>query len=282
MTNNAARPPDAVAAHLNRLGIEAGRDDVVTSAQAAARILLGVVGPDTRVLALAGPGGHLALEEYGLQPVSSVEDDPEAVLTGYGPDLTWREVMRAAILIRTGVPWVASNADLTLPTTDGLGPGHGALVRLLSDFAGRQPLIAGKPHRGLFDEVLARTDGRAPLMVGDRLDTDIRGAAAAGIDSLLVLTGVTGLARAGVRRPADRPSYVSSDLGGLLRPHPPVTRSRGRWESGGWMAEVRAGSCRSPVAGTSTPGGARWLRPRGSTWTRPPAPRTRPAVVPPA
>ena len=138
VTNNAARPPEAVAAHLNRLGIEAGRDDVVTSAQAAARILLGVVGPDTRVLALAGPGVHLALEEYGLQPVSSVEDDPEAVLTGYGPDLTWKQVMRAAILIRTGVPWVASNVDLTLPTAYGLGPGHGALVRLLSDFAGRQ------------------------------------------------------------------------------------------------------------------------------------------------
>ena len=242
VTNNAARPPEAVAAHLNRLGVEADSADVVTSAQAAARIMLGVVGPDARVLALAGPGVHLALEECGLQPVSSVEDEPEAVLTGYGPDLTWKQVMQAAILIRTGVPWVASNADLTLPTAYGLGPGHGALVRLLSDFADRQPVIAGKPHRGLFDEVLARTAGRAPLMVGDRLDTDIRGAAAAGIDSLLVLTGVAGLEEIVAAPPAERPSYVSSDLGGLLRPHPPVTRSRGRWESGGWTVEVSAGS----------------------------------------
>ena len=244
LTNNAARPPRAVAAHLDRLGIPATCEDVVTSAQAAARIMQGIVGPGGRVLALGGPGVRLALEECGLEPVASTQDGPEAVVTGFGPELTWGEIMRGAILLRSGVPWVASNADMTVPTAFGLGPGHGALVRLLSDFADREPVVAGKPHRGLFDEVLSRTAAQRPLMVGDRLDTDIRGASAVGIDSLLVLTGVSGLRELVTAEPAERPSYISSDLGGLLRPHLPVTRSDGRWDSAGWTVEVTGDALR--------------------------------------
>ncbi len=244
LTNNAARPPHAVAAHLDRLGIPATYEDVFTSAQAAARIMQRLVEPGARVLALAGPGVHLALDECGLEAVTSTQDNPVAVVTGFGPELTWKELMRGAILLRTGVPWVASNTDMTVPTAFGLGPGHGALVRLLSDFAGREPLVAGKPNYGLFDEVLSRTGGQRPLMVGDRLDTDIRGATAAGIDSLLVLTGVTGLHELVAASPPDRPSYISSDLGGLLRPHLPVTCSRGSWVSDGWSVQVEGNALR--------------------------------------
>ena len=99
----------------------------------------------------------------------------------------------AAVLIRDGLPYVASNTDGSVPTEFGLAPGHGALVRLISEFAGVEPVVAGKPSRPLLDETIRRVGGERPLMVGDRLDTDIEGAYRIGVDSLLVLTGVTGL-----------------------------------------------------------------------------------------
>jgi len=193
VTNNAARPPETVAGHLTRLGVPAAVEDVVTSAQAAARLLTTVVRPGARVLLLGGPGLEVALRERGFEPVTRLADDPEAVVTGYGPDLLWRQIMQGAVRIKDGLPWVAANADLTIPTDFGVGPGHGVLVRMLRDFTGVQPLIAGKPERPLLDETVTRVGGERPLMVGDRLDTDILGAHHAGVDSLLVLTGVTGL-----------------------------------------------------------------------------------------
>ena len=116
-----------------------------------------------------------------------------ALVTGYGPDVVWRDVMRAAVLVRDGLPWVASNADLSLPTPFGEAPGHGVMVDLLERFSGVRAVVAGKPQRPLLDETVRRVGGDRPLMVGDRLDTDIEGAHEAEVDSLLVLTGVTGL-----------------------------------------------------------------------------------------
>ena len=102
--------------------------------------------------------------------------------------------MQAAVRIRNGLPWVATNTDPTLPTGDGPAPGHGTLVKMISEFAGAEPVVAGKPEKPLFDETLRRVGGRQPLMVGDSLHTDIAGAHRAGTDSLLVMTGVTDLA----------------------------------------------------------------------------------------
>jgi glycerol 3-phosphatase-2 len=236
-----AGAPQQVAAHLSDLGVAAQADDVVTSAQAAAQVLLDRLGAGARVVLLGAEGLHEAVVEAGLEPVG-VRDDAEAIVSGYGPDVRWHDIMRAAVRIRDGLWWVASNSDLTIPTSFGVAPGHGVLVETVRRFSGVEPVVAGKPSRPLLDETVRRVGGERPLMVGDRLDTDIQGAVSAGIDSLLVLTGVTGLPELVSARPGERPSFLSVDLRGLAVAHPEVTVEDGVSSVRGWVACVDGGS----------------------------------------
>ncbi len=240
VTNNASRPPAAVVEKLTGLGVRAETSDVVTSAQAAAHLLVERLGQGARVAVLGAAGLREALAEAGLEPVA-VEADADALVSGYGPEVVWHEVMTAATRIRGGLPWVASNTDLTLPTPDGTAPGHGALVRLLADFSDVDPEVAGKPAPPLLEETIRRVGGSRPLMVGDRLDTDIEGGRRAEVDSLLVLTGVSGLDDLVAARPEERPTYLAADLGGLLTPHPAPEEEDGGWRTGGWLARVDDG-----------------------------------------
>ena len=239
VTNNASRPPGTVAEHLRDLGIPATAADVVTSAQAAARLLARRLPAGAPVFVIGGEGLYAALEERGLRGVSSSEDDPVAVVSGYSPDLRWATVSEGAILVREGLPWVASNTDFAVPTARGHGPGNGVLVEAVARFAGREPVVAGKPLTPLFEETLLRTGGTRALVVGDRLDTDIEGATNAGLDSLLVLTGVTGLQELVSAAPGRRPTYVAADLAGLGRAHPAPERVDDEVRLGGWRAGVR-------------------------------------------
>ncbi|WP_235530234.1 HAD-IIA family hydrolase [Nocardioides sp. Root151] len=241
VTNNASRTPVKVAQHLTELGVDASPEDVVTSAQAAAHVLAGMLEPGAPVYLLGSAGLEEALVAEGLRPVRSMEDEPLAVVSGYDPDLVWRRLMQGAVLIRDGLPWVASNTDLTVPMDYGVGPGHGVQVRMLSEFSGVQPIVAGKPQRPLLDETVRRVGGKRPLMVGDRLDTDIEGANGSGLDSLLVLTGVTGLGDLATARPELRPTYLAGDLGGLFDTHPAPTREDEHVVLGGWRGAVREG-----------------------------------------
>lgn len=244
VTNNAARTPDAVAAHLRELGVGAGPDDIVTSAQAAATMVAGTVPAGAEVFLIGGDGLAEALQERGLRPVTEPSDGVAAVAQGYGPQMPWRRVADGAILVAAGLPWVASNTDMTLPTERGLGPGNGALVELVSRFAGREPEVAGKPAAALFEETLGRVGGERPLFVGDRLDTDIAGAVAVGWDSLLVMTGVTGLAELVRARPERRPSWLSADLEGLFEAQPGTHAGEApdrRTTVASWTARVHDG-----------------------------------------
>lgn len=241
VTNNASRTPEKVAANLVKLGVAATAADVVTSAQAAARVIKDRFGADSRVLLLGGVGLESALAAEGLT-VTTEPGEAAAIVSGYGPDVLWKDIMRAATLIRDGLPYVASNTDLTIPTDYGLAPGHGVLVRTLSDFAGVEPIVAGKPARPLMDETIRRVGGDRPLMVGDRLDTDIEGAHAVGVDSLLVMTGVTHLAELVAATPELRPSYISPDLEGLFEPHPAPELDADGARLGGWRACVEGGA----------------------------------------
>jgi HAD superfamily hydrolase (TIGR01450 family) len=238
VTNNAARTPDAVAAHLRELGIDVEDGDVVTSAQAAARLLAGELPAGAAVFVIGGEGLEVALTEEGLRPVQDVAQEPVAVVSGFHRDLRWSTVIDGAILVRTGLPWVASNTDMTVPTPDGPGPGNGALVRVVAEFADREPEVAGKPKPPLFEETLRRVGGNRPLVVGDRLDTDIEGANATGYDSLLVMTGVTDLSQLVSARPELRPTYVAADLGGLGRSHRRPEVDGETVCAGGWRATV--------------------------------------------
>ena len=238
VTNNASRAPATVAEHLVRLGVAAEPADVVTSAQAAAGLLADRL-PDGAAVAVLG--AEALVEEVravGLRPVGVDDGTAAAVVTGYGPDVPWRDVMRVAVRVRDGLTWVASNTDATIPTAYGVAPGHGVLVDMVRRFAGVEPQVAGKPEPPLLRETIRRVGGDRPLMIGDRLDTDIAGAHRVEVDSLLVLTGVTGLAELVAATPEERPTYVSRDLAGLGVVHPEVEQEQGAVTVGGWRATV--------------------------------------------
>ena len=238
VTNNASRPPSRVAHHLRELGIPARTDDVVTSAQAAARLVADRFGAGAPVFVIGGEGLFFALGEHDLHGIQAPDQDPVAVVSGYHPDLRWRTVIDGAILVKEGLPWFASNTDLTVPTPRGVGPGNGVLVRVVAEFSGTSPVVAGKPEPPLFQETQRRVGGRRALVVGDRLDTDIEGAVRSGFDSLLVMTGVTTVAELVAAAPQRRPTYIAADLGGLNQPHPAPRREGAAWTLRGWESRV--------------------------------------------
>jgi len=242
VTNNALRTPDAVAEHLTELGIETAAADVITSAQAAARLVSEHVPVGARVLVIGGEGLRVALRERGLEPVESADDDPAAVVQGYGgPDMAWGRFAEACYAIARGVPWFASNADLTIPSARGIAPGNGAAVEVVRIATKAEPTVAGKPLPPMHRETILRTGAERPLVVGDRLDTDIEGAFNGEVDSLLVMTGVTDAAQLLAAPPRHRPTYVDADLRGMLTGQPEVTGSEGGFACGGWTASVRDG-----------------------------------------
>ncbi|MDT4916062.1 MAG: glycerol-phosphatase, partial [Pseudonocardiales bacterium] len=219
VTNNASRPPAAVAGHLTELGVAAESEEVVTSAQAAAHYLADRLAPGSAVLVVGTTGLEEALRERGLVPVAEANDDIAAVVQGYSPDLSWRQLAEGAVAINRGLPWVATNLDPTVPSPRGRLPGNGALVAALRHATGVEPVATGKPDPTMHRESVQRSRAEHPIVVGDRLDTDIEGANAVGCASLLVLTGVTSPAELLAAPEHLRPTYVAADLSGLLVPH---------------------------------------------------------------
>lgn len=244
VTNNASRPPSTVAAHLTRIGIPAQEGEVLTSAQVAAAMLARRLPAQAPVLVVGGEGLRVALTEQGLRPVGSVDEQPQAVVQGFNPDLSWRDLAEGVRAVRSGLFWLATNLDLGVPTPFGPAPGNGALVGLVADAAGRAPdTVAGKPQPRSFLEAARRYGSSRPLVVGDRLDTDLEGARAAGQDGLLVLTGVS-VARDVIACPAHRrPTYLGSDLDALVQPHPRPGVDRFRSGPQGGLRGTCGASC---------------------------------------
>ncbi|GAA2643247.1 HAD-IIA family hydrolase [Dactylosporangium fulvum] len=240
-TNNASRLPTDVAALLTRIGIPAEAREVVTSAHATALLLAERYPAGTPVLILGAPALREEVVGVGLRPVTEAEE-ARVVVQGYGPDVRMRDLGDASVAIRGGADWIATNADRTLPSPRGPLPGNGSLVVALATALRRQPdTIVGKPDPGLFLEAARERGATRPLVVGDRLDTDIEGANRAGMDSLLVLTGVSDAAELLAAPPERRPTFVAEDLGGLFERAQPVqlpTQWRvqeldGQWELSG-------------------------------------------------
>lgn len=242
VTNNASRPPSAVADHLNAIGIRASPDEVVSSAQAAARLLAEQLPRGSRVLLVGGEGLAAALAEHGLVPVTTFAARPAAVAQGFAPEVDWRLLAEGTYAVASGLPWVASNVDSTIPTPGGLAPGNGALVDVIRTVTGREPVVAGKPEPPMHREAIVRTGSKHPLVVGDRLDTDIEGANAAGVDSLLVLTGVTGPVDVVMAPPALRPTYLGMDLRALSASASNLSVAPGKCGAGRWTAAMDNGS----------------------------------------
>ncbi|WP_029432573.1 HAD-IIA family hydrolase [Blastococcus sp. URHD0036] len=253
VTNNAARTPQEVAAHLSELAVPASADDVITSSQAAATVVAARWGSGARVLPVGGPGVAVALREAGLTVVDRAEDDPVAVVQGYGREVGWAQLAEAVVAVRAGARHVATNTDATIPSPRGPLPGNGAMVGVVTGVTGQAPLVTGKPDPAMHAECVRRTAARSPLVVGDRLDTDIEGARRAGAASLLVLTGVTVPATLLTAGPDRRPDLLAPDCGGLLVAHPAVVADGERWRCGSWWAEAGPTGLRLGSDGGSTP-----------------------------
>ncbi|MDL4777233.1 MULTISPECIES: HAD-IIA family hydrolase [Thermomonosporaceae] len=263
VTNNASRTPSAVAALLSDVGVPATAEDVVTSAQAAARLLAERLPAGAAVLVVGGMGLRQALYARGLRPVSTASERPAAVVQGFTPGLSYGLIAEGARAVAQGALFVGSNGDLTLPGGDGPPlPGNGSLLQVITSATGTAPILAGKPERPLHHESILRTGARRPLVVGDRLDTDIEGAHNGGADSLLVFTGVTDPAALLTAGPRHRPTYLAPDLTGLLVPHPEVRWDGDRYLCGGWTAvpggRIELRGAGDPYDGLRALAGAAW------------------------
>lgn len=228
ITNNASRRDAVVAEHLRDLGLTATRpEDVVTSPQAAMRLLAERVAPGSTVLIVGGDGLVFEAEKAGYRVTRSAEDAPAAVVQGFAPEIGWAELAEAAYALALpeeegGIPWIATNTDWTIPQARGIAPGNGTLVSAVHTAVGRLATVAGKPETPIFAEAVARFGAQRPLFLGDRLDTDIAGAQAAGIDSALVLTGIDRPKHVLAAPPTSRPTYILGDLRELHEPYPEV------------------------------------------------------------
>lgn len=236
VTNNAARPASAVATRLAGMGVAADPTDVITSAQTAAHYLADRLPTGSAVLVVGGAGLVEALQERGLRPVASADDGPAAVVQGFAPATDWAMLSEGAVAIRRGVLWVATNTDSTVPSHRGPLPGNGSLVAALREATGHQPTVTGKPQPTMHRETLERTGAVTPLVVGDRLDTDIEGAHAVGCPSLLVLSGVTDVPALLAAAPEHRPTYLGHDVSALLRAQPATAVAGDSARCGRWRA----------------------------------------------
>jgi HAD superfamily hydrolase (TIGR01450 family) len=237
ITNNASRSPDEVARHLTALGVRTTPEEVVTSGQTAVALLATQLPAGGAVLVVGTEALVAAVRSVGLRPVTVAAQQPAAVVQGHSPDTGWARLAEACLAIRGGAIWVACNVDPTLPTERGLLPGNGAMVAALRTATDQKPTVAGKPARPLLDTAVERIGARRPLVVGDRLDTDIAGARAAGLDSLLVLSGVTDATAVLAAPPEQRPGYLGADLRALRRS---LTETRIQARPG-WHVELAEG-----------------------------------------
>jgi HAD superfamily hydrolase (TIGR01450 family) len=248
VTNNASRTPDEIAEHLTALGVPTAAVDIVTSGQAAGALLANRLPPDAAVLIVGADALAAEVRLVGLTPVTAASEDPVAVVQGHSPRTGWTQLAEACLAIRGGAMWVACNVDRTLPTERGLLPGNGAMVAALQAATDREPTVAGKPARPLLDTAMERAGAQRPLVVGDRLDTDIAGARAAELDSLLVLSGVADAVALLAAPPEHRPSHLGADLR-VLRGSIEQTRIQAR---PGWRVDMDDGSLLLHSEGTAS------------------------------
>jgi HAD superfamily hydrolase (TIGR01457 family) len=218
LTNNSARTPDEVAGRLEHMGIAAAPSEVITSANATAA-LLHREGATGTAFVIGERGIRDALAGIGIRVVDGTPERADLVVVGWDRDLTYDRLRTAVLLIQRGARLVATNADATYPAPDGLWPGGGAILAAVTTATGATPTVVGKPSRPMFEAAAEETGARRPLVIGDRLDTDIAGAVAMGWDSLLVLTGASRVEDLPTS-PA-LPTFVATGLAALLETAPP-------------------------------------------------------------
>ncbi|WP_404313058.1 HAD-IIA family hydrolase [Agrococcus terreus] len=252
LTNNASRTDAEVAEHLSSFGLPVAPQDVVTSPQAAMLLLERHVAPGDPVMVVGGQGIVVELEARGWRVVRTAAEQPKAVVQGFHPSVGWKDLAEAAFALRaapgeTGIPWIATNTDWTIPVAGGIAPGNGTLVSAVHTAVGRLAEVAGKPETPIYDVARERFAPKAPAMIGDRLDTDILGGRRAGIRTILALTGIDRGASLIGADPSMRPDHVVQDLRDLLQPIEPLRETLERSTGDTYFEVGRAAVRRSGI-----------------------------------
>lgn len=238
ITNNASRSPDVVARHIRQLGAPASAGNVFGSADAGADLLAERIPAKSKVLVVGSAYLRDCVVARGLALAESADESPAAVIQGFDPEVNWRDLAEAAHAVNGGAIWVATNTDMTIPRARGIAPGNGSLVQAVSTATGTTPVVAGKPEPRLFQIASEQLEASRPLVIGDRLDTDILGGNRAGFATAVVLTGVDDAASV-LGAPADqRPRYLLATLAELFSDYP-VVRATGK--------QIVCGSARAAV-----------------------------------
>lgn len=238
-TNNSSRFQQVVADQLKGFGLDVEPWQVITSSVVAARMVAKRVSAGARVLVLGADHLREEVIKAGLTIVEQASDNPEAVIQGWYPDMTWTMLAELSYAVENGATYFTTNRDLTIPREFGIAPGCGSMIQAVVNATGTEPVAsAGKPEAYMYDEAreLNATQGtqmvsvEASLAIGDRLDTDIEAGNCGGYDSLAVLTGVTNPHEIMLAPEHLRPTYVVRDLRGLLEAMPePTNQGNSRW-----------------------------------------------------
>jgi glycerol 3-phosphatase-2 len=238
VTNNSSRRPETVAEQLVGFGVNATAVQVVGSAQTGVELLSTLIEPGARVLVVGGEGLRTAVIDAGFELVASSDDQPAGVIQGFAPEVSWLDLAEASYSIQGGAKWVATNQDWTIPREKGLAPGNGTLVSAVHTATGILPPVAGKPEPAIYHSAVKRTQALRPLFIGDRIDTDIIGANRAGMDSVLVLTGVSTRKEVLGIKPEGRPTYIVESTQLLLGKYPELKKTKRGYKSGKVLVEL--------------------------------------------
>ena len=238
VTNNSSRKPETIAAQLAGFGVHCEPDDIIGSGKTGVDILKTLVPAGSKVLVVGGEGLRARVTEGGFVLVEDSGDKPDAVIQGFAPDVSWRDLAEAAFSIQNGAKWVATNQDWTLPQEKGLAPGNGTLVSAVHTAVGQLPIVAGKPEPAIFHTAVEHFGAKKALFIGDRIDTDITGANRAGIDSVLVLTGVSTRKEVIGIKPEGRPTYIIGSMSELLAPYKAPKKTKRGYSCDGAEVEL--------------------------------------------
>jgi len=214
VTNNSTMTPSMYVQKMNRLGVAVQETEVLTSSIATAGYVTGQYPSGSRVYAIGEEGLMVALQQAGF--VLS-RNQPVAVVVGMDRDVTYARLREATLLIRAGVPFIATNPDCTLPVPEGQVPGTGAILAALTAATDVEPMVIGKPEPLMMERAMARMGAtrETTAAVGDRPETDILSAQRAGILSILSLAGATDRER--LSRFDVHPDIVLEDIQALTQ-----------------------------------------------------------------
>lgn len=215
-TNNSTRTIDEYQQKLIQFGVVLEDWQIITTGQAVG-IYLSEKYPDgANVYVIGQPALKHTLGSYNLKVVDESEQDVQCVVASMDFGLTYEKLKIGSLLIQAGAEFIGTNPDATLPTPDGFIPGSGMVIGALEIASGKEPIIIGKPEPLLYEMALKRLkcEPQETLAIGDRLETDIAGAQAAGIHSAMVLTGASTLQQAHNFDPP--PDIIAQNLAELI------------------------------------------------------------------